>query len=131
MGGAGISRLVLSPLLRVDDECGNREKNAMRKIGRPRGALNRTTRDVREILQPHVATAINTLVLAMDFGAAAVDTVSLTAARDILDRVYGKPAQAVENHYRGELKIGWISSPEAARPAVQERRRTIPGPEAI
>ena len=62
--------------------------------GRPKGALNNATKDIRSLAQEHGAEAIATLVQHMrnkDNPA-----VSKDAAKDLLDRGFGKPGQHVE-----------------------------------
>lgn len=60
--------------------------------GRPEGILDKRKRgQIREILLPHVPEAIKALIESLG-----VKDTRLAAAKDILDRVYGKAAQAVE-----------------------------------
>lgn len=63
--------------------------------GRPKGAANKATKDVREAAQAFTSDALNTLASIMrddDQPAAA----RVSAASAILDRGHGKPKQATE-----------------------------------
>lgn len=62
--------------------------------GLPGGDRNKTRRQQSEKLLPHVEDAVATLVAALG---AEESSVRVQAARDILDRVYGKPQQSVEH----------------------------------
>ena len=62
--------------------------------GRPKGALNRSTLEVREAARAYTAEAIKTLASIMRHGTS--EAVQILAAKELLDRGYGKPAQASE-----------------------------------
>lgn len=62
--------------------------------GRPKGALNRSTLEVREAARAYTAEAIKTLASIMRHGTS--EAVQILAAKELLDRAYGKPAQASE-----------------------------------
>ena len=62
--------------------------------GRKPGTPNRVTRDVREAAQQYSAKALKALVKMLDDPDSRVRA---TAAREILDRAHGKPAQALEH----------------------------------
>lgn len=68
----------------------------MAKMGRPKGALNKSTADVKKLAQKHSRAAIAKLVQLMDDPETPAAT-QRAAANDILDRGYGKPHQAVTN----------------------------------
>ena len=57
--------------------------------GRPSGALNKTTASVRELARHYGEAAIAELVRIMKKGES--DTVKFAAARELLDRGFGKP----------------------------------------
>ncbi len=70
---------------------GGKRENA----GRKAGLVNQLTRDIREMALPHAEQAIDTIVGLM--GDAEVDySVRMSAAKEILDRAYGKAKQSVD-----------------------------------
>lgn len=70
--------------------------------GRPRGAANKATADIKEAASEYSQEALAILVsVARDGGAPAAARVS--AANSILDRAHGKPKQSVE--VDGELDV--------------------------
>jgi hypothetical protein len=66
---------------------GNRGK------GRPKGALNKATRDIKELARAHGPEVVEGLVRL--FREADSDAAKIAAAREILDRGYGKATQPV------------------------------------
>jgi hypothetical protein len=62
--------------------------------GRPKGALNRSTLEVREAARAYTAEALKTLASIMRHGT--TEAAQILAAKELLDRGYGKPAQASE-----------------------------------
>jgi hypothetical protein len=63
-------------------------------MGRPKGSLNKVTADVRTLAQEYGPSAIATLVKIMD--SSENDQARIAAAKEILDRAYGKAKQAIE-----------------------------------
>lgn len=61
--------------------------------GRPKGAANKATADIREAAQEYTELALQVLVEVAQTGDSASARVS--AANAILDRAYGKPKQAL------------------------------------
>jgi hypothetical protein len=77
--------------------------------GRPPGT---TTKKIAEELRAHLPKAIETLLQLMD---SETDSVRLKAATEVLDRVYGKPAQVqAPDENPSEVKVTVIrqSGPE-------------------
>jgi hypothetical protein len=62
--------------------------------GRPPGAANKATTEVREAAQLHTTAAVETLASIMKTSES--DTARIAAANSILDRAVGKPTQTVE-----------------------------------
>ena len=62
--------------------------------GRPKGALNRSTLEVREAARAYTAEAIETLASIMRHGT--TEAAQILAAKELLDRGYGRPSQASE-----------------------------------
>jgi len=60
--------------------------------GRPKGALNRSTLEVREAARAYTAEALKTLASIMRHGT--TEAAQILAAKELLDRGYGRPAQA-------------------------------------
>ena len=61
--------------------------------GRPKGALNRSTLEVREAARAYTAEALAKLAAIMRHGTS--EAVQILAAKELLDRGYGRPAQAL------------------------------------
>lgn len=66
-----------------------------KKIGRPKGALNKATADVKLAAREYSDKALSTLAEIMGSSAHPA-AARVSAANAILDRAYGKPPQAVE-----------------------------------
>jgi hypothetical protein len=66
--------------------------------GRQKGSRNKTTKDIKTLAEPYGPEAVKTLVFVMRKGE--THAVKQSAARDLLDRIYGKPAQP--NTHAGE-----------------------------
>jgi hypothetical protein len=61
--------------------------------GRPKGALNKSTKDIKALAQKHTPAALNTLVSIM--GVSDSDAARVAAAKELLDRAHGKAAQSM------------------------------------
>lgn len=62
--------------------------------GRPKGAVNKATADIREAAQEYSAQALQVLVDVATNSES--DAAKVAAANAILDRAHGKPRQAVD-----------------------------------
>lgn len=62
--------------------------------GRPKGAVNKATADIREAAQEYSAQALAVLVRVATQGES--EAAQVAAANSILDRAHGKPKQAVD-----------------------------------
>lgn len=62
--------------------------------GRPKGAVNKATADIREAAQEYTERALAVLVEVMTTGDSAAARVA--AANSVLDRGHGKPTQSVD-----------------------------------
>jgi len=58
--------------------------------GRKRGIPNKATRELKELAQPYASEAIQTLREIMEHGG--TEAARVAAARELLDRGYGRPA---------------------------------------
>jgi hypothetical protein len=65
-----------------------------RRGGRQKGTPNRITADIKALAQEYGADAIKTIVGIMH--TSENDTARLSAAKELIDRGYGKASQAVE-----------------------------------
>lgn len=61
--------------------------------GRPKGASNKATVELQDLARQHGASAIQQLAHLMTH--ATSESAQVAAAREILDRGYGRPAQAL------------------------------------
>ncbi len=66
----------------------------IRGRGRPKGALNKVTADVKQAAQQFTDDALNTLAKIMREGES--EAARVAAANSILDRGHGKPRQAID-----------------------------------
>jgi hypothetical protein len=104
-----------------------REKTGGRKKGQP----NKVVTDIRELAQGYGPEAIGTLVTLMreaDF-----ETVRVSAAKELLDRAYGKAVQPIEgdvvHKIRYEVRLAF--GQPAAREILHSDARVpagVPGP---
>lgn len=62
--------------------------------GRQKGTPNKTTAEMRELARRHGPEALASIVVLMNLSQS--DQIRLAAARELLDRGYGKPAQSME-----------------------------------
>lgn len=83
--------------------------------GRPKGAVNKATADIREAAQEYSAQALQVLVQVATQGES--EAAKVAAANSILDRAHGKPKQAVDLQadVRAEIQaVEWrIVDPDA------------------
>lgn len=70
-----------------------RGKGTPKTGGRAKGTPNKATADIKAIAQKYTATAIEELVKVLTTSES--DPARVAAAREILDRGYGKPSQAI------------------------------------
>lgn len=63
--------------------------------GRPKGALNKATHDVKEAARIHGPRALEVLSSLME--SAANEAARIAACKEILDRAYGKATQPIAN----------------------------------
>lgn len=61
--------------------------------GRPKGALNKVTKDIKALAGKHTPEALKTLVSIMKSSSS--DQARVAAAKELLDRAYGKSPQAI------------------------------------
>jgi hypothetical protein len=78
----------------------NGVRKGERRGGRQKGALNKATSDVRALASQYSEAAIKRLAHLMEH--AESETAQVAAAREILDRAHGKPAQAITGDPEGE-----------------------------
>lgn len=64
-----------------------------KKRGRPLGATNKVVPEVRLLARAYTEQAVRTLAEIMEHGES--EPVRISAANSLLDRAFGKPAQAV------------------------------------
>ena len=84
--------------------------------GRPKGALNKSTKDIKALAQKHTPDALGTLVSVMKSSES--DAARVAAAKELLDRAHGRAAQA---------HVGGTENDQPIR-HVHEVRRTIVDP---
>ena len=71
------------------------KKTRQKTGGRKPGSLNKATASIKEIAGQYTESALETLVVVMQDDTAP-HSARISAAREVLDRAHGKPAQFVE-----------------------------------
>jgi hypothetical protein len=71
--------------------------------GRPKGALNKATKDVKEAARKHGPKALE--VLSRLMLEAESETAQIAAAKEILDRAYGRSTQPIANEEGQSLAL--------------------------
>lgn len=74
--------------------------------GRPKGAPNKVSADVKALAQQHGPAAIKKLAEIMKDDK---HPGQVQACKEILDRAYGKPTQDHTTDLKGDFRISWIS----------------------
>lgn len=85
--------------------------------GRKKGVPNKTTLQMRELAQQHGPDALQVLVGIMSFGVS--EAARITAAREVLDRAYGRVTQPVEVADMRVNTDGWAPERLAAFHGVE------------
>ncbi len=83
--------------------------------GNPRGhgtntptqTWRRNKQELGEIAAQYTQLAMDTIVLLLE--TSEDEKIRLAAAREVLDRAWGRPAQAVQAEHVGALTIRWLS----------------------
>lgn len=84
--------------------------------GRPKGSVNKSTKDIKALAQKHTPAALKTLVGILKRSDS--DASRVAAAKELLDRAYGRATQALE--VSGSLEVvGYL---EAARERAKHAR---------
>lgn len=71
--------------------------------GRPKGALNKSTKDIKALASKYTPQVLNTLVNIMDKSES--DAARVSAAKELLDRGHGKAPQAITGVDGGALTV--------------------------
>lgn len=71
--------------------------------GRPKGALNKATKDIKALAQQHTPAALKTLVTILKDSES--DAARVSAAKELLDRGYGKSPQAITGTDGGPIVV--------------------------
>lgn len=71
-------------------------KPGERRGGRKAGTPNKATASIKELAQQYTESALNTLVSILAGGGGIPAAAQVAAARELLDRGYGKPSQSVD-----------------------------------
>lgn len=93
-------------------------KPGERRGGRQKGIPNKATRDIKAVVGKYTTEAVDTLVTVMRDGPS--EKARVSAAKELLDRAHGRPAQAI---------IGGNEDDPAIR-VITEIRRSIVDPKA-
>lgn len=81
--------------------------------GRPKGALNKATKDIKVLAQKHTPAALRTLASIMEKGES--EAARVAAANSLLDRGYGKAHQTSDTTVRVERMV--VEAPPPAKDA--------------
>ena len=85
-------------------------------MGRPKGSLNKVTRDIKELAGQHTPAALNTLVSVMTSGES--ESARVSAAKEILDRAYGNAPKAPSDNQHLHAHV-FMAMPPVARDAQE------------
>lgn len=85
---------MIEPATQATASPATEEAPAKNKGGRPKGARNKITLELREAAQAYTEEAIDTIVSIMRNSLQ--EQMKLAAAKEILDRGHGRPMQRVE-----------------------------------
>lgn len=88
--------------------------------GRPRGQPNRVTKEVREMAGEYGPQALEKIVTLLD---SEDDKTVLAAAKEVLDRAYGRPKQS--HHLEHEIGEGMADQIIAARRRAREEVKSV------
>ena len=80
---------------KVAKSSGRGSKPGERRGGRKRGTPNKVTVALKDVAREHTEAAINTLVSVMAGGEGIPAAAQVNAAKEILDRGYGKASQVI------------------------------------
>jgi hypothetical protein len=69
--------------------------------GRPKGSPNKATRPLKEVAREHTEAALNTLVSILAGGEGVPAAAQVAAAKEILDRGYGKASTVLSGDEDG------------------------------
>lgn len=78
--------------------------------GRQKGTPNKVTADIKALAQEHGPSAIETIISIMNKGEN--DGVRLAAAKELIDRGFGKAVQAIEADVQGNLGVQIVTLPK-------------------
>jgi len=93
--------------------------------GRKPGVPNKATRELKELAQPYAPKAFDTLLWIMEHGQ--TEAARVAAAREVLDRGYGRPAGSgtqVNVSATGQQATAIVCT-EEEREALQEQRERL------
>jgi hypothetical protein len=94
--------------------------------GRKKGSKNRAPNGLQELARVYTAQALDCIFTIMQHGNN--ETARVAAAREILDRGYGKPKQTVD--LTGDLTITTTHTLEVMRERARALRDEVPHPDA-
>lgn len=85
-----------------------RPKGGPKFGGRQKGTPNKVTADIKALAQEHGPSAIETIISIMNTGEN--DGVRLAAAKELIDRGFGKAVQAIEADVKADVGVRIITS---------------------
>jgi len=96
--------------------------------GRKPGVPNKATRKLKELAQPYAPKAIETLLWIMEHGQ--TEAARVAAAREVLDRGYGRPAGSgmhVNVSATGQQATAIVCTEEQRKALQEQRERLLAG----
>jgi hypothetical protein len=94
--------------------------------GRRPGVPNKATRELKELAQPYAPKAIETLLWIMEHGQ--TEAARVAAARELLDRGYGRPVGSgtqVNVSATGQQGINVVCDERARQELIEQRERLL------
>lgn len=85
-------------------------KPGERRGGRAKGTPNHATKELKELARQHCEAALETIVQLMQ--SSENDQTRLAAAKELIDRGYGKAVQSIEADVQGNLGVQIVTLPK-------------------
>ena len=85
-------------------------KPGERRGGRQKGTPNHATKELKELARQHCGAALETIVQLMQ--SSENDQTRLAAAKELIDRGYGKAVQAIEADVKADVGIRVTTLPK-------------------
>lgn len=100
--------------------CGFMAKSSTSGQGRPRGSLNKATKELKLLAQEHCPAAMGELAR-LATGAES-ETARVAAIKELFDRGYGKAVQAISGPNDGPIEVNAKASLDVSGLSIEQLR---------